>query len=83
MLSLIIGTQGHLFSHIGDTCCYLVSVFVFYAFDTTCSLSTEARPLLFRQQHSLSLSLEGHSLNLCAHMSQLACPVRRRQLRAL
>jgi hypothetical protein len=30
---------------------------VSYPFDTTRSLSTEASPLLFRQQHSLSLSL--------------------------
>jgi hypothetical protein len=30
-----------------------------------------------------SLSSEGHSLDLCAQMSPPACPVRRRQLRAL
>jgi hypothetical protein len=32
---------------------------------------------------ALSLSLEGHSLDLCAQMSPLVCPVCRRQLRAL
>jgi hypothetical protein len=47
------------------------------------SLSLRRRPLLFRQQHSLSLSLKGHSLDLCAQMSPPAYPVHRRQLRAL
>jgi hypothetical protein len=74
---------GSPFSHIGDACCYLVCVSVSYPFDTTRSLSAEARPLMFRQQHSLSLSSEGHLLDLCAQMSPLACPVRRRQLRVL
>jgi hypothetical protein len=32
---------------------------------------------------ALSLPSEGHSLDLCAQMSMPACPVRRRQLRAL
>jgi hypothetical protein len=32
---------------------------------------------------ALSLSYKGHSLDLCAQMSPPACPVRRRQLRAL
>jgi hypothetical protein len=50
------------FSHIGDACCYLVCVSVSYPFDTTRSLSAKARPLLFRQQHSLSLSLLIRSL---------------------
>jgi hypothetical protein len=59
------------------------SVSVSYPFDTTRSLSAEARPFLFLQQHSLSLSTEGHSLDLCAQMSPPAYPVRRRQLRAL
>jgi hypothetical protein len=44
------------FSH-QRRCCYIVCVSVSYPFDTTRSLSAEARPLLFRQQHSLSLSL--------------------------
>jgi hypothetical protein len=71
---------GSPFSHIGDACCYLVYVNVFYPFDTAHSLSAEARPLLYRQQHSLSLSIssEGHLLDLCAQMSPTACPVRRR-----
>jgi hypothetical protein len=41
-------------------CVYVLS------FDTTRSLSAKARLLLFRQQHSLSLSSEGYSLDLCA-----------------
>jgi hypothetical protein len=53
-VSPLIGTQGRLFSHIRDACCYLVCVSVSYPFDTTRSFSAEARPLLFRQQHSLS-----------------------------
>jgi hypothetical protein len=61
----------------------LLSHSVSYPFDTTRSLSVEARPLLFRQQHSLSLSSEGHLLDLCAQMSPLAYLVRRRQQRVL
>jgi hypothetical protein len=53
---------------------------VSYPFDTTRSLSAEARP----QQHSLSLSLLRRSLarSVCS-VSPPACPVHRRQLRAL
>jgi hypothetical protein len=47
------------------------------------SLSLRRRPLLFRQQHSLSLSSEGHSFDLCAQMSPPTCPIHRRHLRAL
>jgi hypothetical protein len=46
-------------------------------------LSLRRRPFLFRQQNSLSLSSEGHSLDLCAQMSTSACPVHCHQLRAL
>jgi hypothetical protein len=79
--SPLIGTQGRLFSHIGDACCYLICVSVSYPFDTTRSLSAKARPLLFHNTHSLSS--EGHSLDLCAQMSLRPYPVHRRQLRAL
>jgi hypothetical protein len=62
------------FSHIGDACCYLVCVSVSYPFDTTRSLSAKARPLLFRQQHSLSLSLSPRKVtcSICV----LRCPCR-------
>jgi hypothetical protein len=36
-----------------------------YPFDTTRSLSAEARPLLFRQQHSLSLSPQKVTRSIC------------------
>jgi hypothetical protein len=51
-------TQGRLFSHIRDACCYLVCVLSFRHH----LLSLHRRPLLFRQQHSLSLSLLRRSL---------------------
>jgi hypothetical protein len=54
----LIATQDRLFSHIGDACCYLICVFSF----SHHSLSLRRRPLLFRQQHSLSLSLLRRSL---------------------
>jgi hypothetical protein len=73
--------QGRLFSHIGDACCYLVCVYVFYPFDTTRSLSAEARPLLFRQQHSLSLLRRSLARSVCsdvpAGLSRLPPPAAR------
>jgi hypothetical protein len=63
---------GSPFSHIRDACCYLVCVSVSYPFDTTRSLSVEARLLLFRQQHSLSLSPQKVTRSICV----LICPRR-------
>jgi hypothetical protein len=70
----LICTQGRLFSHIGDSCCYLVCVSVSYPFDTTCSLSVEARPLLFRQQHSLSLLRRSLARSVCSDAVTPAFP---------
>jgi hypothetical protein len=71
LLSPLIGTQCHLFSHIGDACCYLVCVSVSYPFDTTRSLSAEARPLLFLQQHR-TLFPQKVTRSICV----LRCPCR-------
>jgi hypothetical protein len=58
----LIATQGHLFSHIGDARCYLVCVFSFRHH----SLSLRGRPLLFRQQHSLSLLKRSLARSVCS-----------------
>jgi hypothetical protein len=53
--------QGSPFSHIGDACCYLVCVLSFRHH----SLSLHIRPLLFRQQHSLSLLRRSLARSVC------------------
>jgi hypothetical protein len=64
---------GSPFSHIGDACCYLVCVSVSYPFDTTRSLSAEARPLLSdNNTRSLSLSPRKVTRPICV----LRCPRR-------
>jgi hypothetical protein len=68
------------FSHIGDTRCYCSSMSS--PSDTTRSLSIEGHSCSDNTR-SLYLSSEGHSLDLFAQMSPLACPLHRRQLRAL
>jgi hypothetical protein len=69
------------FSHIGDARCYCSSMSS--PSDTTRSLSAGGHSCSDNNTRSLSLSSEGHSLDLCAQMSPPACPVRRHQLRAL
>jgi hypothetical protein len=53
---------GSPFSHIGDTRCYLVCVFSFWHH----SLSLCRRPLLFRQQHSLSVLRRSLARSVCS-----------------
>jgi hypothetical protein len=60
----LIATQGRLFSHIGDACCYLVCVLSFRHH----SLSLRKMPLLFRQQHSLSLLRRSLTRSVCSNV---------------
>jgi hypothetical protein len=66
----LIASQGRLFSHIGDACCYCSSLSS--TSDTTCSLSSEGHSRSDNNTHSPSS--EGHSLDLSAQMSPPACP---------
>jgi hypothetical protein len=58
----LIASQGRLFSHIGDTRCYLICVLFFGHH----SFSLRRRPLLFRQQHSLSLLRRSLARSVCS-----------------
>jgi hypothetical protein len=62
----LIATQGRLFSHIRDTCCYLVCVFSFR--HHSLSLSLRRRLLLFQQQHSLSLLRRSLARYVCSNV---------------